>query len=307
MQAHQIRRQSMSDSRTVLITGSNSGFGRLTAETLATKGHTVFASMREVSGKNAEQARALRAWAEAKNVRLHVIELDVADDKSVARAVHEALATAGRIDAVVNNAAVGAFGLVESFTSAQMRNLFEVNVFGVQRVNRAVLPHMRERRSGLLVHISSGLGRLALPVTGAYSMTKWALEGLAETYRYELAAVGVDSVIVQPGAFPTEFGGKALAAAEPERAQGYGPSADLPQRLMAGFGAMFAAPNPPQPQEVADAIAGLIEMPAGTRPLRTVVDRMTGQGPTAINEVASNVMAGALQMMGMGELLTVKP
>ena len=296
----------MSDSSTVLITGSNSGFGRLTAETLAAKGHTVLASMREVSGKNAEQARALRAWAEARSARLHVIELDVTDDASVARAVHQALATAGRIDVVVNNAAVGAFGLVESFTATQMRDLFEVNVFGVQRVNRAVLPHMRERGSGLLVHVSSGLGRLALPVTGAYAMTKWALEALAETYRYELAAVGVDSVIVQPGAFPTEFGGKALAAAEPERTQGYGSSADLPQRFMGVFGAMFAVPNPPQPQDVADAIAGLIEMPTGTRPLRTVVDRMGGQATTAINEVASNVMAGALQMMGMGGLLGVK-
>ena len=297
----------MSESRTVLITGSNSGFGRLTAETLATKGHTVFASMREVSGKNAEQARAMRAWAEAKHVRLHVIELDVTDDKSVARAVQEALSTAGRIDAVVNNAAVGAFGLVESFTQAQMRDLFEVNVFGVQRVNRAVLPHMRERRSGLLVHISSGLGRLPLPVTGAYAMTKWALEALAETYRYELSAVGVDSVIVQPGAFPTEFGGKAVWPAEPERAQGYGPTADLPQRFMGMFGEMLSGPNAPQPQQVADAIAGIIEMPAGTRPLRTVVDPMSGQGTTAINEVASNVMAGALQMMGMGDLLEVKP
>jgi NAD(P)-dependent dehydrogenase (short-subunit alcohol dehydrogenase family) len=297
----------MSDSRTVLITGSNSGFGRLTAETLAAKGHTVLASMREVSGKNAEQARALRDWATAKNVRLHVIELDVTDDASVARAVREALATAGRIDAVVNNAAIGAFGLVESFTAAQMRDLFDVNVGGVQRVNRAVLPHMRERKSGLLVHISSGLGRLAVPVTGAYSMTKWALEVLAETYHYELAPVGVDSVIVQPGAFPTEFGGKAMAAAEPERAQGYGPNADLPQRFMAVFGAMLSAPNPPQPQDVADAIAALVEMPAGTRPLRTVVDRVTGQGPTAINEVAGNVMAGVLQMMGMGALLGSKP
>jgi NAD(P)-dependent dehydrogenase (short-subunit alcohol dehydrogenase family) len=297
----------MSDSRTVLITGSNSGFGRLTAETLAAKGHTVFASMREVSGKNAEQARALGAWAEAKNVRLHVIELDVTDDASVTRAVQQAIAIAGRIDAVVNNAAAGAFGLVESYAPAQMRDLFEVNVFGAQRVNRAVLPHMRERKSGLLVHISSGLGRLALPVTGVYSMTKWAIEVMAETYRYELAAVGVDSVIVQPGAFPTEFGGKAMTPGDPERAEGYGPSADLPQRLMAGFGAMFAAPNPPQPQEVADAIASLIEMPAGTRPLRTVVDRMTGRGPAAINEVASNVMAGVLQMMGMGVLLGLKP
>jgi NAD(P)-dependent dehydrogenase (short-subunit alcohol dehydrogenase family) len=293
----------MSDSKTILITGSNSGFGRLIAETLAAKGHTVFASMREVSGKNAEQARTLRAWAESKRAPLNVVELDVTDDASVARAVQQVLAGTGRIDAVVNNAAVGAFGLIESYTPAQMRELYEVNVLGVQRVNRTVLPHMRERRSGLLVHISSGLGRLALPTMAAYAMTKWALELLAETYRYELAAVGVDSVIVQPGAFPTEFAGKSMAPAEPERAQGYGASADLPQRMGAALGGMFAMPDPPRPQEVADAIAVLIDMPVGTRPLRTVVDRITGQGPTAINEVATNVMAGAMQMMGLGALL----
>lgn len=297
----------MSESKTILITGSNSGFGRLTAETLAAKGHTVFASMREVEGKNAEQARALRAWAGSKGVSLHVVELDVTDDASVARAVEQARATAGHIDVVVNNAAVTTWGLLESYTTAQMRDLFEVNVFGVQRVNRAVLPHMRERRSGLLVHVSSGLGRLALPVTSPYCATKWALEALAETYRYELAAVGVDSIIVQPGPFPTGILAKLMAPAEPERAQGYGPSAELPQQIMAGMGSIFEGPNPPDPQEVADAMVALIEMPVGTRPLRTVVDRIMGQGPTAINEVAGNVMAGALQGMGMGALLGPQP
>ena len=297
----------MSDSKTVLITGSNSGFGRLTAETLATRGHTVFASMREVAGKNAEQARSLRDWAESTRASLHVVELDVTDDASVARAVKEVLSTAGRIDVVINNAGTAAFGLAESFTPEQMRALFEINVFGVQRVNRAVLPHMRERRSGLLVHVSSGLARLALPTMAIYAATKWALDVLAETYRYELAGTGVESVIVQPGAFPTEFGHKGMAPAEPERTQGYGPNADLPQRLFAAMGGMFAIPDPPRPQEVADALAGLIDMSAGTRPLRTVVDRLSGQGVVAINELEANVMAGALQMMGLGALLAPKP
>lgn len=296
----------MSQSKIALITGSNSGFGRLTAQTLARKGYTVFASMREVDGKNAEAARTVRAWAEAEHVALHVVELDVTSDTSVDKAVQHVLGTTGRIDVVVNNAAVGSWGLIESFTPAQLQGLFDINVVGVQRVNRAALPSMREQRSGLLVHVSSGLGRLALPALSPYSVTKWALESLAETYRYELAAVGVDSVIVQPGAFPTDIGAKMMWPAEPDRATGYGPSADLPKRMLAAMTTMFEGPNPPNPQDVADAITTLIEMPAGTRPLRTVVDQLTGEGPTAINGVADQVIAGSLQFMGLGDLLNVQ-
>lgn len=296
----------MSQSTTVLITGSNSGFGRLTAHTLARKGYTVFASMRGVGGKNAEAARAMRAWAEAEKAALHVVELDVTSDTSVDRAVQHVLATTGRIDVVVNNAGVSTWGLAETFTPAQLQSLFDINLFGVQRVNRAALPSMREQRSGLLVHVTSVMARLVVPVMSPYNATKWALEALAESYRYELAPVGVDSVIVQPGAFPTEIGSKLVFPAEPDRARGYGANADLPQRVMAGMKPIFEAPNPPDSQDVADAIVALIEMPAGTRPLRTVVDPLWGDGPRAINAVADQVQAGALQGMGMGDLLSVR-
>jgi NAD(P)-dependent dehydrogenase (short-subunit alcohol dehydrogenase family) len=293
----------MSESRSILITGSNSGLGRMMAEALAERGHIVLASMRQVAGKNAEAAGALRAWAESTGAKLHVVELDVSDDGSVARAVQHALATAGRIDVVVNNAAFGVLGLLEAYTPAQLQQLFEVNVCGAQRVNRAVLPHMRERRSGLLVQVSSTVGRMVLPAMGPYCMTKWALEAMAEVYRYELAPVGVDSIIVQPGTYPTEFLAKAMAPADLARAQDYGVSAQAPQIIQAGFDSIMGMPEPPDPREVADAVTRLIEMPAGTRPLRTVVDRLMGQGTVAINEVASNVMAGVLQALGMGAML----
>jgi NAD(P)-dependent dehydrogenase (short-subunit alcohol dehydrogenase family) len=296
----------MSPPMTVLITGSNSGFGRLTALTLARKGYTVFASMRGVDGKNAEAARVLRAWAETEKAALHVVELDVTSDTSVDRAVQHVLATTGRIDVVVNNAGVSTWGLVETFTPAQLQSLFDINLFGVQRVNRAALPSMREQRSGLLVHVTSVMARLAVPVLSPYNASKWALEALAETYRYELAPVGVDSVIVQPGAFPTEIGSKLVFPADPERARGYGANADLPQRVMAGMKPIFEVPNPPDSQDVADAIVGLIEMPAGTRPLRTVVDPLWGDAPRTINAVTDQVQAGALQGMGMGDLLSVR-
>lgn len=293
----------MGESKTVLITGSNSGLGRATAETLAARGHTVFASMRQIAGKNAEPARELRAFAESQGARLHVVELDVCDDASVARAVEQALAIAGHLDVVVNNAAVGTLGLLEAYTPAQMRDLFDVNVGGAQRVDRAVLPHMRERKSGLLVHVSSAGGRIVFPAMAAYCATKFALEALAEGYHYELAATGVESVLVQPGGYPTDFMAKVMAPAGPEPVHGYGPATELPHMVMAGFAAMGALPEPPDPRAVADAVAGLIDMPAGTRPLRTAVDWMMGEGLTAINEVAEKVVTDALQTLGMGALI----
>lgn len=292
--------------KSILITGSNSGFGRLTAQTLARRGHTALATMRDIDGKNAGAARELRGWAEAENATLHVIELDVTDDASVRKAVQRALELAGHIDAVVNNAGTGSLGLHECYTPEQMRDLFEVNLFGVHRVNRAVLPHMRERRSGLLIHLSSSLGRMVAPNMGLYCASKWALEAMAEVYRYELATVGVDSVIVEPGAYPTEFVHKIAAPAEPERAQGYGENARLGERVMAALASMLQAPEPPDSQEVADAITALVEAPAGQRPLRTVVDRVSGDGPRALNQLSANIMSGFLQATGMGSLLEVK-
>lgn len=295
----------MSQSKIVLITGSNSGIGRLAAHTLARKGHTVFASMRDTGGKNAEAARAMRAWAAAENVALHVVELDVTSDTSVDQAVQHVLATAGRIDVAVNNAASGTWGLLECYTPAQLQSVFDVNVFGVQRVNRAVLPAMRECRSGLLVHISSVVGRVVLPVLAPYSATKWALEALAETYRYELSGVGVDSVIVQLGGYPTEFASKMAAPADAERARGYGSSAELAQRVMAGMLLMFES-TLPDPQEPADVIAALIDMPAGTRPLRTVVGHVVGEEALAINRETEEAVARSMRFMGTTDLLTLR-
>jgi NAD(P)-dependent dehydrogenase (short-subunit alcohol dehydrogenase family) len=162
----------MSTPLSILITGSSSGFGRLTAEALARKGHTVFASMRGVAGKNAAKAEQLRQWARQENVNLHVVELDVTNEASAEAAAAAVVNTAGRIDVLINNAGVGAFGLNERFTAEQLQNLFDVNVFGVHRVNRAVLPTMRRQGSGLLVYITSALGRFMVPNMGTYSASK---------------------------------------------------------------------------------------------------------------------------------------
>jgi NAD(P)-dependent dehydrogenase (short-subunit alcohol dehydrogenase family) len=287
----------------VLITGTSSGFGRLIAETLAGKGHTVYASMRGIAGKNEKAAGELRALTTSGKV--HVVELDVTSQASVDAAVKGILDQGGKLDVVVNNAGLGSLGYEETFTAEQMQTVFDVNVFGVQRVNRAVLPSMRAQGSGLLIHITSGLGRLVLPLMGVYGASKFALEALAESYRYELSPIGIDSVILQPGAFGTDFGKNSLPPAEADRVSGYGAAAKIQEQMGAAFAHMFSGPDVPDPQLVADAVLKLIETPSGERPLRTVVDPLTGQGTTAINGVAAQVQAGALEAMGMKSLLQI--
>jgi NAD(P)-dependent dehydrogenase (short-subunit alcohol dehydrogenase family) len=288
--------------RVVIVTGSSSGFGRLTAQTLARQGYTVFATMRGVAGKNATAATALREWAAREGLALQPLELDVTDDASVERAVGHVLAAAGRIDVVVHNAGVAYVGPIEGFTPEQVRSQFETNVVGALRVNRAVLPQMRQQGAGLLVYVSSGIGRLVSPFVAVYGATKWALEELAEASRYELASLGIDAVIVQPGTYPTGIEHKTVLPADTARVAPYGPALDP---FQAALGAVREASQASDPQEVADAIAALIAMPAGQRPLRTVVapTEMERQGTRAINEAVAEVQQGFLSAFGLGALV----
>jgi NAD(P)-dependent dehydrogenase (short-subunit alcohol dehydrogenase family) len=158
---------------------------------------------------------------------------------------------------------------------------------------------MRARKAGLLVHLSSGLGRVLIPFVGLYAATKWAVEALAETYRYELKPTGVEATIVQPGAFPTNFGAGMQVGADQARAAGYGPLEHGLEQFGESLQQMFAIPNPPDPQEVADAIVELVEAPAGKRPARVVVDRFQGQGAEALNAAHTEVQRAVLAGFGM--------
>ncbi len=281
--------------QTILVTGSTSGFGRLTVETLARQGYRVFAGMRAAAGKNAPAAEALRALAQREALALHNIEIDVTDDASVERAIAAIIDTTGRLDVVVNNAGVSYSGPLEAFTLEQVRQQFETNVFSVLRVNRAVLPQMRKQGSGLLLQIGSIVGRLGMPYLGLYGATKFALEGLTESYRYELAPFGIDAAILEPGTFPTTISANRQVAADTERFALY-------QAAMNAFTAPFYAENrsatPPDPQEVADAIAQVIAQPAGKRPLRTVVATVAQrQAPQALNDAATQAMHSFLEAL----------
>ena len=284
----------------ILVTGSSSGFGEITSTTLARRGHRVFAGMREVAGHNSTAAAALEELAREEDLRLSVVELDVCDDGSATAAVESMIGAAGRLDVLVNNAGSGIHGPLETLSIDQARDLFESNLFSVLRMNREVLPHMRERGSGLLVHISSGLGRFVLPFNGMYCATKYALEAIAETYRYELASVGVDSILVEPGVFATRFFQNAAAnlPADAERADGY------PELQRIGRDMASRRPPAGDQVEVAEAIAHLIELPAGTRPLRTTVGP-SAQRADSLNAAAAELGRAVLERAGMLEVATL--
>src|SRR5258706_12526507 len=256
----------MNSQEVVLITGSSTGFGRLFAETLARKGHTVFATMRDPGGRNAKNASEIRALAEKNSLPIHVLGLDVTNDASVEQAVDAAVAKAGRIDVAINNAGYYLSGLEEAVTTEQAQRLMDTNFIGPVRVNRAVLPHMRRQRSGVLMHISSGAARLVLPSAGFYCASKFALEALAEPTSYELAPQGIESVTVEPGAYETPVFGNTVTAADEARTNTYGAVKEIPAKINAAL--LSTAGNA---QEVADAVLQIIETPAGLKQLRDLV------------------------------------
>jgi NAD(P)-dependent dehydrogenase (short-subunit alcohol dehydrogenase family) len=289
----------------VLVTGCNARLARHVAVALAQRGHWVFAALPDCFGVNVNAARNLQNVGVMKGYRLHVLEMDVVDEAAVERAVGSIVDRAGHIDAVIHASNLGALGLAESFTAEQVREVFEVNVFGVQRVNRAVLPLMRERRSGLLLHISSVLGRFAMPNLAIFDASMFAVEALAEAYRYELSAVGVDSVIVEPGTFAAELERNSLIPEDRERISEYGDNADLGERVSVYEG-LGDVPTSPELHDVVHAVVELVEMPPGTRPLRTVVDPEGGESIGELNALSEDISQRFLQTMGQEDLLRLR-
>ena len=220
----------MSDSGTkqksVLITGATDGLGKAAALLLAQRGYRVFAA-----GRSAEKRAQLDALAREKNLALESIALDVCDDRSVEAAVHAVLSKAGAIDVLINNAGVNYTAAVEDLTMQDWRAQFETNFFGVLRVTRAVVPHMRERRSGRILMMSSLSGLVTPPTQGAYSSSKHALEGLSNALRLELFPFGIDVVLIEPGYIVTGIQKAAADLSKPYLQKG-GPYAPLYPRFL---------------------------------------------------------------------------
>jgi len=283
----------MSERRVVLVTGASTGFGRLTAEALAGRGHRVFAGLRDAGGRNAEAAAELAAIAE---VDLRVLDLDVTDQASADRAVAAAIAEAGRIDAVVNNAGGIFVGPVEPFTAEEAQRQFDVNVLGALRVNRAALPHLRERGAGVLIQIGSLSSRVTVPFSGLYAASKAALASLTEAWHDELAPYGVESVILDAASYPTNIGVNATMPADHQRLAVYGEAFGGFVAAMTGRAETAAG----DPGVVADAVVRLVETPDGKRPRRTVVAPAAQHEAVAtLNRAADTAAVAVAGAMGI--------
>jgi NAD(P)-dependent dehydrogenase (short-subunit alcohol dehydrogenase family) len=282
------------DVRRVLVTGTSSGFGHLAARALARAGHTVFATMRDPDGRNAPARDALRA------LDVQVVPLDVTSDASVDRGA-DLVARAGGVDALVHNAGVAAAGITETFSADATRAVFEVNVFGPQRVMRAFMPQLRAAGGGTVVWVTSTDAREVMPFLGVYDAAKAAQEALAEAWRYELHALGMRTVIVQPGTFPsTAILDKLVAADDPARAEAYGDLAAVPAAIVASLRDLVARGEAPDPQRVADLIVAAL---APDAPARLTLDPSGFDGAARVNAVCDEVQRDLLTRVGLAHLL----
>ncbi len=184
----------------VLITGCSSGIGMRTACRLAQQGHRVYATLRDL----ATQDRLLQE-AEKRQTSVTTLQLDVTDDASVQAAMAEVKQSAGKLDVLVNNAGYGLGGAFEDLLEDEIRAIMETNFFGVQRVIRHGLPLIRQSQAGKIINVSSVAGLIGVPVLGAYSTSKYAVEGFSESLRYELLRSGIYVVLVEPGCFQTKI------------------------------------------------------------------------------------------------------
>ena len=296
--------------KVILITGASSGFGELTAYQLADAGHLVYASMRGVAAHNAHKAAKAKDYARSEGVDIRALELDVQDQASVDAAVDTVIREHGRLDVLIHNAGHMTYGPAEAFTPEQYAELYDVNVIGTQRLNRAALPHMR--RAGaqpggepLVVWVGSTSTRGGSPpLLGPYFAAKAAMDSLAVTYAGELSRWGIETVIAVPGIYTkgTAHFAHATYPADKAREGEYaaGPTKDLAQQVQAGHEG--SEPAGMDAADVGRAIVDVINLPFGTRPLRVTIDP-ADDGAEQINALGDWVRAEYLKTAGMGDLL----
>lgn len=280
----------------ILVTGASGAVGFATCKELVTRGHRVAGTMRSRDGKNTDIVQDLESLGVA------IVEMDVTDDTSVDVGVAAALDALGGLDIVYNNAGIGSYGVQELFNAQDMHRVFDVNVYGVQRVMRAVLPHLRAQGAGTIVYTSSLIGRISIPWYATYCASKWALEATAQSYRAELARFGIDSFIVEPGALPTAFLDGMLKPSETDGA--YAPeAASLGDSLQGMIGMLEANPDQ-RPELVASIVADTIDIPVGQKPFRVVADAMgAAEYVAGYNEHLAQVTQGIYTAFGNGDML----
>lgn len=288
----------------VLVTGAGTGIGHLSVKALALAGHTVYASMRDIGGRNAAKVRELRDWAFAHGADVRAVELDVLSQASADAAVQTIVAERGRLDVVVHNAGHLVIGPTEAFTPEEISQVFDTNFLGAQRVNKAVLPVLRGQQQGLVLWVSSTTTRGGFPpFLGPYAAAKAAMDSMAVTMAYELARFNIETAIVVPGAFTagTDHFANAGHPADASTSAVYDARY---QGLMDQVGARLSALMPPEadPAAVAADIARIVGLPHGTRPFRSITD-FVDDGAAAVTDVAERVRAEFAERIGIADLL----
>jgi len=290
----------------IVITGASSGFGRLSANALAKAGHTVYASMRDTTGRNKAQVADVETFARDNGVDLRAIELDVGSQESVDAAVAKIVAEQGRLDVVIHNAGHMVFGPAEAFTPEQLAELYDINVLSTQRVNRAALPHLRKQGKGLLVWVSSSSSAGGTPpYLAPYFAAKAGMDAMAVVYARELSRWGIETSIIVPGAFTggTNHFAHSGRPADEARVAEYeaGPYAGFGEQVQKAFAAIV--PPDADASAVADAILGVVDTPFGKQPFRVYIDPIedgSNVGFTVLDRLRSEM----LHRVGLSDVLT---
>jgi NAD(P)-dependent dehydrogenase (short-subunit alcohol dehydrogenase family) len=290
----------------VVITGASSGFGALTARALAKAGHTVYASMRDTTGRNASQVEAAKQFSQGNNVDLRTVELDVLSEESTNAAIQQIVKENGRLDVVIHNAGHMVFGPLEAFTPQQLAELYDINVLSTQRVNRAALPQLRKQKQGLVIWVSSSSAAGGTPpYLAPYFAAKAGMDAMAVVSARELTRWGIETSIVVPGAFTggTNHFAHSGRPADTERAAEYenGPYKNFGEDVMKGFASIV--PPDADAAAVGDAIVQLVDTPFGRRPFRVHIDP-TQDGAEVVNMVCDRVRAELLRRIGLEDVLT---
>lgn len=295
------------EKKVVLITGASSGFGELTTKILC-KDDIVYASMRDIEGRNTQKAEEYKTFSKEQIADIRPIEIDVTDDSSIQKAVGKIIADCGKIDILIHNAGHMVYGPSEAFTTEQLAQQYNVNVLGTQRVNRAVLPHMRERREGLLIWVSSSsIAGGVPPFLGPYFAAKSAMDSLAVTYARELTLWGIETSIVVPGAFTkgTNHFDHAAGPKDKEVLQAYakGPYEGYMDKAMKNIAQTVS--EEADVNAVAQAIKEIVDLPKGKRPFRSYVD-FANDGSEVSIPVIDSVREEMIHRIDLPELLEVK-
>jgi NAD(P)-dependent dehydrogenase (short-subunit alcohol dehydrogenase family) len=291
-------------SKTILISGASSGFGALTAHALADAGHTVYAGMRDVAGRNSAQAEEAKQYSIEHQVDLRSVELDVSSDESARQAVQTVLSDQGRLDVLIHNAGHMVTGPAEAFTPEQLAQLFDTNVLGTQRLNRAALPHLRSQRDGLLLWVGSSSTRGGTPpYLAPYFAAKAAMDALAASYAIEVSRFGIESTIVVPGSFThgTNHFARSGKPADADIVAAYetqyaGLTDQVGQKLRE------LEPAWADVADVARAIVTVVDTEKGRRPFRVHIDP-SDDGAEVVNAVADRVRTEFLRRIELDDLL----